>query len=146
MASLNSVHLIGNLTRDPEVRYTPKGTAVADIGIAVNRKYKADNGEWRDDVTFIDVTLWGKTAEFAGEYGKKGRSVFVDGRLQIETWDDKQSGQKRSKLKVVADSFQLLSGKEKSEDAPAREQAPARKPQPPRDPDLDPDQEDSIPF
>jgi single-strand DNA-binding protein len=142
MASLNSVHLIGNLTRDPEVRYTPKGTAVADIGIAVNRKYKGDNGEKREEVTFIDVTLWGQTAEYAGEYGQKGRSVFVDGRIQMESWDDKQSGQKRSKLKVVADSFQLLSGKEKSEgQQPSAPSRPPAKPQPPRDPDLDPDAE-----
>src|SRR6476620_1646596 len=108
MASYNKVFLLGNLTRDPEVRYTPKGSAVADLGIAVNRQYTLDNGEKREEVTFVDVTLWGRQAEVAGEYLKKGRSVFIEGRLQLDTWDDKQSGQKRSKLKVVGEGLQLI--------------------------------------
>ncbi len=107
-ASYNKVFLLGNLTRDPEVRYTPKGSAVADLGIAVNRQYTLDNGEKREEVTFVDVTFWGRTAEVAGEYLKKGRSVFIEGRLQLDTWDDKTSGQKRSKLKVIGEMMQML--------------------------------------
>ena len=108
MASFNKVILLGNLTRDPEVRYTPKGTAVAEIGLAVNRVYTTDSGEKREEATFVDVTLWGRTAEIAGEYLKKGRPVFIEGRLQLDTWDDKTSGQKRSKLKVVGEGLQLI--------------------------------------
>ena len=111
MASFNKVILLGNLTRDPEVRYTPKGTAVTELGLAVNRVYTAENGEKREETTFVDVTLWGRTAEIAGEYLKKGRPVFIEGRLQLDTWDDKQSGQKRSKLKVVGEGLQLLGGR-----------------------------------
>jgi single-strand DNA-binding protein len=110
MASFNKVILLGNLTRDPEVRYTPKGSAVADLGIAVNRQYTLENGEKREEVTFVDVTFWGRTAEVAGEYLKKGRPVFIEGRLQLDTWDDKQSGQKRSKLKVIGETMQMLGG------------------------------------
>ncbi|MEO5717877.1 MAG: single-stranded DNA-binding protein [Chthoniobacterales bacterium] len=108
MANLNKVLLMGNLTRDPEVRYTPKGTAVAELGIAVNRVYSGENGEKREEVTFVDVTVWGRTAENVGEYLKKGRPVFVEGRLQLDSWEDKTSGQKRNKLKVVADNVQFL--------------------------------------
>jgi single-strand DNA-binding protein len=111
MASFNKVILLGNVTRDPEIRYTPKGTAVTELGMAVNRVYTTDGGEKREEVTFIDVTLWGRTAEIAGEYLKKGRPVLIEGRLQLDTWDDKQSGQKRSKLKVVADGLQLIGGR-----------------------------------
>jgi len=108
MASFNKVILLGNLTRDPEVRYTPKGTAVTELGMAVNRVYTGENGEKREETTFVDVTLWGRTAEIAGEYLKKGRPVFIEGRLQLDTWDDKQTGQKRSKLKVVGEGLQLI--------------------------------------
>ena len=111
MASFNKVILLGNLTRDPEVRYTPKGSAVCDLGIAVNRVYTTDSGEKREEVTYVDVVLWARLAEIAGEYLKKGRPVFVEGRLQMDSWDDKQSGQKRSKLKVVADALQLIGGR-----------------------------------
>ena len=111
MASYNKVFLLGNLTRDPEVRYTPKGSAVADLGIAVNRQYTLETGEKREEVTFVDVTFWGRTAEVAGEYLKKGRSVFIEGRLQLDTWDDKTSGQKRSKLKVIGEMMQMLGGR-----------------------------------
>ena len=96
MANFNKVMLNGNLTRDPEVRYTPKGTAVTEIGLAVNRIYSGENNEKREETTFVDVTLWGRTAEVAGEYLKKGRPVFIEGRLQLDSWEDKQSGQKRS--------------------------------------------------
>ena len=111
MANLNKVLLLGNVTRDPEVRYTPKGSAVCDLGIAVNRTYTTDSGEKREEVTFVDVTLWGRTAEVASEYLKKGRPVFIEGRLQMDTWDDKQTGQKRSRLRVVAENMQLLGGR-----------------------------------
>lgn len=108
MASFNKVILLGNLTRDPEVRYTPKGSAVCDLGIAINRQYTLDSGEKREEVTYVDVVLWSRLAEIAGEYLKKGRPVFIEGRLQLDTWDDKQSGQKRSKLRVIGETMQLL--------------------------------------
>ena len=108
MASLNKVMLIGNLTRDIELKYTPKGTAIAELGLAVNRRYKAENEEWKEEVTFIDVTLWGRQAEIAKEYLAKGRSVYIEGRLQLDSWDDKQTGQKRSKLKVTGEAMQML--------------------------------------
>jgi len=108
MASFNKVILLGNLTRDPEIRYTPKGSAVCDLGVAVNRQYTLDNGEKREEVTYVDVVLWARLAEIAGEYLKKGRPVFIEGRLQLDTWDDKQSGQKRSKLRVIGETMQLL--------------------------------------
>ena len=112
MANLNKVMLIGNLTRDPEVKYTPKGTAVAELGLAVNRSYSTEQGEKREEVTFIDVELWGRTAELAGEYLKKGRPVYIEGRLKLDTWDDKQTGQKRSKMRVVGETMQFLGGRE----------------------------------
>jgi single-strand DNA-binding protein len=108
MASFNKVILLGNLTRDPEVRYTPKGSAVCDLGIAVNRVYTTEGGERREEVTFVDVVLWARLAEIAGEYLRKGRPVFIEGRLQMDSWDDKQTGQKRTKLRVVGESMQLL--------------------------------------
>ena len=111
MASFNKVILLGNLTRDPEVRYTPKGSAVCDLGIAVNRVYTTEGGERREEVTFVDVVLWARLAEIAGEYLKKGRPVFIEGRLQMDSWDEKQTGQKRTKLRVVGESMQLLGGR-----------------------------------
>ncbi len=108
MANLNKVMLIGNLTRDPELRHTPKGSAVADLGLAVNRKVQDGNGGWKDETTFVDVTVWGSSAENAQKYLTKGRGVFIEGRLQMDVWDDKATGQKRSKLKVVADNLQFL--------------------------------------
>ena len=112
MASVNKVILIGNCTRDPEVRYTPKGTAVADISMAMNRYYSSDGGDRREETTFVDVTLWGRQAEVAGEYLKKGRPVYIEGRLQMDSWDDKNTGQKRTKLKVVGESMQLLGSRD----------------------------------
>jgi single-strand DNA-binding protein len=108
MANLNKVMLIGNVTRDPEIKYTPQGRAVTDLGIAVNRTYTPEGGERREETTYVDITLWGRTAETAAEYCKKGRSVYIEGRLQLDTWEDKASGQKRSKLRVVGDNYQLL--------------------------------------
>jgi single-strand DNA-binding protein len=112
MASLNKVMLIGNLTRDPEIRYTPKGTAVTDIGLAVNRVYNTDDGVRREEATFVDITLWGRQAEIAGQYLKKGSSIYIEGRLQMDTWQDKQTGQNRTRLKIVGEGFQFLGGKE----------------------------------
>src|SRR5438874_3169041 len=112
MASFNKVILLGNLTRDPEIRYTPKGSAVCDLGIAINRQYTLENGERREEVTYVDVVLWARLAEIAAEYLKKGRPVFIEGRLQLDTWDDKQSGQKRSKLRVIGENMQMLGSRQ----------------------------------
>jgi single-strand DNA-binding protein len=144
MANLNKVLLLGNVTRDPEVRYTPKGSAVCDLGVAVNRSYTTDSGEKREEVTFVDVTLWGRTAEVASEYLKKGRPVFIEGRLQMDTWDDKQTGQKRTRLRVVAENMQLLGGR-----SPGGAESPGESrqtsPPPKKSASSEPD-EDEIPF
>ena len=116
MASFNKVILVGNITRDPEVRYTPKGGAVCDLGLAINRKYTTESGEKRDEVTFVDVTTWGKLAEIAGQYCRKGKPVLIEGRLQLDTWDDRKTGQKRSKLRVIGESLQLLGSKDDASD------------------------------
>jgi len=112
MASYNKVILVGNLTRDPEVRYIPSGTAVCEVGLAVNRTWfdKQSNSR-KEDTTFVDVTLWGRTAEVAGEYLAKGRSVLIEGRLQLDSWDDKETGKRRSKLKVVGEQMTMLGGR-----------------------------------
>jgi len=107
-ASLNKVLLMGNLTRDPEVKYTPKGTAVCDLGLAINDSYKAQDGTIKETVTFVDVEVWGRTAENCKEYLTKGRPVFVEGQLKLDQWE--QEGQKKSKLKVRADRVQFLGG------------------------------------
>jgi single-strand DNA-binding protein len=154
MANLNRVLLIGNLTRDPEVRYTPKGTAVTEIGLAVNRIYSGEDGEKKEETTFVDVTLWARQAEIAGQYLKKGRPVFIEGRLQLDTWDDKQTGQKRSRLRVVAENLQLLGSRQEGGEGSGASSLPPRRgpsqstPPPraePRDPDLDAEPDD-IPF
>ena len=112
MPNLNKVMLIGNLTRDPEVKFTPKGTAIAEIGLAINRTWKNESGEKQEETTFVDVTLWGRQAEIAKEYLTKGRPVYIEGRLQLDSWDDKQTGQKRSKLKVTGEQMQLLGARD----------------------------------
>ena len=165
MPNLNKVMLMGNLTRDPEIKYTPKGTAIAHFGLAVNRNYSTESGEKREEVTFIDVEAWGRTAEVIGEYFKKGRPIFIEGRLKLDSWDDKQTGLKKSKLKVVADSFEFLgsregggggpsgasggdeSGEGRAESRPASsfKKPAAPPPRPPADPDLDAEPDD-IPF
>jgi single-strand DNA-binding protein len=109
MASFNRVILMGNLTRDVEVRYTPGGTAVSEIGLAVNDRRKDAKGEWIDETTFVDVTLWGRTAEIAGEYLTKGAPLLVEGRLKLDSWE--KDGQKRSKLRVVCENMRMLGGK-----------------------------------
>ena len=175
MPNLNKVMLMGNLTRDPEIKYTPKGTAVAEIGMAVNRVWATESGEKREEVTFVDVELWGRQAELAGEYLKKGRPVYIEGRLKLDTWDDKQSGQKRSKMRVVCENMQFLGSREgggpggggggggggefseEADQAPGKSSygggASQRRPTPhqpppkkPVDPDLDAADGDDIPF
>lgn len=113
MASFNKVILVGNLTRDPQVKYTSGGTAVTEIGLAVNSSWfdKKTNTR-RDETTFVDVTLWGRTAEVAGEYLSKGRPVLIEGRLQLDSWDDKETGQKRSKMRVVCENMQMLGSRD----------------------------------
>jgi single-strand DNA-binding protein len=145
MANLNKVLLLGNVTRDPEVRYTPKGSAVCDLGIAVNRAYTTDSGEKREEVTFVDVTLWGRTAEVASEYLKKGRPVFIEGRLQMDSWDDKQTGQKRTRLRVVAENMQLLGGRPSGSAAEATGDSRQTSTPPKKSAAPEPD-EDEIPF
>ncbi|MGC1479491.1 MAG: single-stranded DNA-binding protein [Chthoniobacterales bacterium] len=110
MANVNKVILIGNLTRDIELKYTPKGTAVAEVGLAVNRNYTVE-GDKREETTFVDVELWGRMAELAGQYLAKGRQVYFEGRLKQDTWEDKTSGAKRSKLKMVAENMQFIGGR-----------------------------------
>jgi len=149
MASFNKVILAGNLTRDPELRYTPKGTAIARLGIACNRKWKSETGELKEEVTFVDVDAFGKQAETIGQYLKKGRPILIEGRLRYDSWEDKQSGQKKSKLGVVLESFQFLDsgGGRGGEGSPA----PSR-PAPPaapaaEAPDAEPPHEgDDVPF
>jgi single-strand DNA-binding protein len=108
MASFNKVILVGNLTRDPELRYTPKGTAIAKVGLAVNRVWTNEAGEKKEEVTFVDVDIFGRTAENVGQYMRKGRPILIEGRLKLDQWDDKQTGQKKSKLGVVAETVQFL--------------------------------------
>ncbi len=109
MASFNRVILMGNVTRDLEVKYLQSGMAVTEIGLAVNDRRKGQNGEWIDETTFVDVTLWGRTAEIAGEYLGKGAPVLIEGRLKLDTWE--KDGKKNSKLRVVGEKMQLLGGK-----------------------------------
>ena len=166
MPNLNKVMLMGNLTRDPEIKYTPKGTAIANFGIAINRVFTPEGGEKREEVTFIDLEAWGRTAEVIGEYFKKGKPIFIEGRLKLDSWDDKTTGKKMSKLRVVVESFEFLGSREggggpsagggdegggSSQSAPARSSAPPQRrppaspPRPPADPDLDV-QADDVPF
>jgi single-strand DNA-binding protein len=152
MASFNKVILLGNLTRDPEVRYTPKGSAVCDLGIAVNRVYTTEGGERREEVTFVDVVLWARLAEIAGEYLRKGRPVFIEGRLQMDSWDDKQTGQKRTKLRVVGESMQLLGSRpggsagEAAEEDSAATSAGSKTTVPPKSATSARPDDDEIPF
>lgn len=138
MANLNKVLLMGNLTRDVELKYTPSGLAVAKLGLATNRRFRdSKTNEMREEVTFVDIELWGKTAETAHQYLAKGRSVYVEGRLKMDSWDDKTTGKKVYKMKVVGDSFQFVGSNPNAAggaggggQAPAQ-RAPAR-PLPPR--------------
>jgi single-strand DNA-binding protein len=149
MASFNKVILVGNLTRDPELRYTPKGTAIAKIGVAVNRVWTNEAGEKKEEVTFVDVDVFGRTAENVGQYMRKGRPILIEGRLRLDQWDDKQTGQKKSKLGVVAETVQFLGsapgGGEGGAPAPARRAAPAAPAGEPLEGDGPPESDD-VPF
>ena len=126
MASLNKVILVGNLTRDPELRHTPNGKAVCSIGLAVNRFYKDGQGEKHEEVCFVDCDLWEKQAEAVAKYCTKGRGILIEGRLQQDIWEDKDTGDKRSKLKVVCENFQFI-GAPRQEDEPVENHFPSPK-------------------
>jgi single-strand DNA-binding protein len=149
MANFNKVILAGNLTRDPELRYTPKGTAVARITLAINRTYGGGEGggEKKEEVSFVDVDVWGRQAEVISQYMKKGRPLLVEGRLKQDTWEDKNTKQKQSKLKVVLESFSFLDSGNRGDSgggAPSRP-APSTAPAP-ESPDSEPPQDDDVPF
>jgi len=155
MASFNRVILVGNLTRDPELRYLQSGTAVADVGLAVNERWKNSSGEWVDETTFVDVTLWARTAEVAGEFLSKGSQVMIEGRLKLDSWET-QDGQKRSKMKVVCDRMLMLGykGEGRGQAAPGgrpatRQNSEYSQPVPPEDFDAPPTESpggEDIPF
>jgi single-strand DNA-binding protein len=132
MASFNKVILIGNLTRDPDVRFTTKGTAIAKVGLAVNRTWKTETGEKKEEVTFVDVDLFGRTAENVGQYMRKGSAILVEGRLKLDQWDDKQTGQKRQKLGVAGEMVQFLGGKGDGQATGRQAEQPAREPEKPK--------------
>jgi len=142
--NLNRVTIAGNLVRDPELRYTPKGTAIANIGVAVNRKWKSESGELKEEVTFVDCTFFGKTAEAIGQYFKKGRGIFVEGRLKLDSWTDKADGKNRQKLHVIGESFQFTDSKPSGE----RTQRPAAPAATGEEPHADPKspEGDDVPF
>ena len=153
MASFNKVVLVGNLTRDPELRYTPKGTAIAKIGLAVNRVWTNEAGEKKEEVTFVDVDVFGRTAENVGQYMRKGRPILIEGRLKLDQWDDKQTGQKKSKLGVVAENVQFLGSAPGAEGGSGAPAAPrAARPAAPRAPGAapvegdGPPESDDVPF
>ncbi len=112
MSSFNKVILMGNLTRDPEIRFTQGGMAICSVGLAVNERFKGQDGEWQDRATFIDVTIFGKRGEAFAKFHKKGKPAFIEGKLRLDQWEDKQSGQKRSKLFVAGDSWEFVGGGE----------------------------------
>lgn len=146
MASFNKVILAGNLTRDPELRYTPKGTAVARITLAVNRSYAGEDGTRKEEVSFVDVDVWGKQAETLSKYMKKGRPLLVEGRLKQDTWEDKNTHQKQSKLKVVLESFSFIDSNRGDAGAPAaapRAEAPAASGD---SAESEPPSDDDVPF
>jgi single-strand DNA-binding protein len=152
MASFNKVILVGNLTRDPELRYTPKGMAIAKIGLAVNRNWRTETGEQKEEVTFVDVDAFGKQAETICQYMRKGSPLLIEGRLKLDQWDDKQTGQKRSKLGVVVEGFQFLGGGQRMNDgapAPSAPRPASRQPAAPPpadDADMPAAQDDDVPF
>lgn len=123
MPNLNRVFIMGNLTRDPEMRYTPSNTAIVQIGVAINRTWKNQAGEKQEEVTFVDAEAWQKTAETINQYFRKGDPIHIEGRLKLDQWEDKE-GQKRSKLKVVIENFQFI--KSKGDEGAGEEQPPAR--------------------
>ena len=146
MASFNKVILMGNLTRDPELRYTPKGTAIARLGVAVNRRWTGEGGEQREETTFVDVDAFGKQAETLGQYMKKGRPIFIEGRLRLDSWEDKQTGQKRSKLSVVLDNFQFLGSGQARTDEGGGESPRNRTVEASQSTTASPPEDDDVPF
>ena len=154
MANFNKVILAGNLTRDPELRYTPKGTAIASFGLAINRKWKSETGEAKEEVTFVDVEAWDRQAEVVAQYFKKGRPILVEGRLKLDQWEDKNTHQKQSKLKVRLESFSFIDTKGADGGVPseapraqpaAAPTAPAGAPAPAEPEAAEPEQDD-VPF
>ena len=147
MPYLNRITLLGNITRDPEVHVTPKGTTIANFGIAVNRQWRDESGQQKEEVLFIDCDALGKTGDIAAKYVKKGMLVAVEGRLKLEQWDDKTTGQKRSKHKVVVENIQMLTrkeaGQQDDQDVAPR---PAMRPAPTQAPATAPGLEDDVPF
>jgi single-strand DNA-binding protein len=130
MANINRVFLAGNLTRDPQVRFLANDKAVCEFGLAINLRHKAADGTQKEDTTFVDIEVWGRTAELCGQYLVKGRSCFIEGRLKLDTWEDKKSGDKRSKIRVVADNVQFIGGNERPGERGAEAQsspAPAQR-------------------
>jgi single-strand DNA-binding protein len=151
MPGYNKVILIGNLTRDPELRYTPQGVAIAKIGLAVNRTWKTESGETKEEVTFVDVDAFRRQAETLAQYLKKGSPLMVEGRLKLDQWDDKQTGQKRSRLGVVLEGFQFLGGGNRGAEggggAPGPRPAAAKSDAPAAEGDAPPPPEDDdVPF
>ena len=149
MASFNKIILMGNLTRDPELRYTPKGTAVAKLGLAVNRTWKTETGETKEDVLFIDIEAFSRQAETIGQYLKKGSPILVEGRLRMDTWDDKQTNQKRTKILVTAENVRFLGSgqpREGGTPAAARAKQPAAPPAAAPEAVEEPPPEDDVPF
>lgn len=146
MANLNKVMLIGNLTRDPELRQTPKGTAVAQFGLAVNRNFRGEDGQSREETTFVDIEAWGKQAETISRYLTKGRPVFVEGRLKFDQWEDKNGGGKRSKLRVVVENFQFLGGRQDGEGGGGEPVAPPRRAAQPAAGSQDNGIDEDVPF
>lgn len=145
MANFNKVFLIGRLTRDPDFKYTTSGAAVAQFGLAVNRVYMV-NGEKREDVCFLDITVWGRQAEIVRDYLGKGRQVFIEGHLVFEQWET-NDGQKRSRLKVTADMVQFLDKREQGQAPPRSQPAPAAPPAPKDDfPQPEEIGDESVPF
>jgi single-strand DNA-binding protein len=119
--NLNKVMIAGRMTRDPELRVTPKGTAICTFSIAINRKFKDESGGEREEVTYVDIEAWGKSGETIAKYVTKGRPIFVEGRLRLDQWEDKNTKEKRSRMKVVLETFQFLgSGDRQSSPAPAQ--------------------------
>ncbi len=153
MANFNKVILAGNLTRDPEMRYTPKGTAIARFGLAINRTWKSETGETQTETTFVDVDAFGRQAEVIAQYMKKGRPLLVEGRLKLDQWEDKNTHQKQSKLRVVLEGFSFIDSKPGeggtgSPPAPSRP-APSAAPAPAAEPpgsEGPPVEQDDVPF
>lgn len=145
--NFNQTLLAGNLTRDPELKFTPKGTAIVNFSIAINRTWKGEDGQSKEDVTFCDITAFGRTAETIGHYFKRGMPIFLTGRLKTDVWDDKQTGQKRSKLGVVCESFQFVGSREDKSARSAGESAANQPERTPKPVSSDtPPPEDDVPF